>query len=340
MGTWEHGRMTALEIHLAARPHGRPTPADFALVEVEVPRPGPGQLLVRNQLMSVDPYMRGRMNDVKSYAPPFQLGQPLYGGAVGEVVESTVDEFRPGDVVLHGLGWREYAVLPAEHASKIDTTLAPPSAFLGVLGMPGLTGYAGIVEVAALREGDSVFVSAAAGAVGSVAGQIAKLRGASRVIGSAGSAEKVRLLTEELGFDAAFDYHDGPVLDALSAAAPGGIDVYFDNVGGEHLEAAIAVANVHARMAICGMISIYNATEPPPAPRNLGQLVSKRLALRGFLVSDHTHLRPDFLREVGGWLREGRLRYRETVVDGLRNAPEAFLAMLDGQNIGKMLVTI
>jgi NADPH-dependent curcumin reductase CurA len=331
---------TALEIHLAARPSGRPTGDNFAFVEAEVPKPEPGQILVRNLVMSVDPYMRGRMNDVKSYVAPFQLGRPLDGGAVGEVVESTVDTFKPGDTVLHGLGWREYAVLDAAGATKVDPHLAPAGAYLGALGMPGLTAYAGLVEVAAQKAGDVVFVSSAAGAVGSVAVQIAKLRGASRVIGSAGSAEKVRFLLDELGLDAAFDYHDGPVNEQLAAAAPDGIDVYFDNVGGDHLEAALNSLNVHGRVAVCGMISGYNATEPNPAPRNLGLLIGKRITMRGMLVGDHGHLKGDFVRDVGGWIHDGKLHYRETIVDGLRNAPDAFLAMMDGRNLGKMLVKI
>jgi NADPH-dependent curcumin reductase CurA len=331
---------TALEIHLAARPTGRPTLDNFALVEVDVPEPGPGQVLVRNLVMSVDPYMRGRMNDVKSYVPPFQLGKPLEGGTVGEVVESTVDDLRPGDVVVHNLGWREYAVLDARHAVRIDPEVAPLGAFLGVLGMPGLTAYLGLVEIAQLREGDTVFVSAAAGAVGSIAGQLAKLRGAARVIGSAGSAEKVDYLRGELGFDAAFNYHDGPVAEQLAAAAPDGIDVYFENVGGDHLEAALGALNNFGRIAVCGMISQYNATEPSPAPRNLALLVIKRLAMRGFLVLDHQDLQPRFLREVAPWVREGKLRYSETVYEGLRAAPDAFLDMMDGKNVGKMLVRI
>ena len=229
---------TNREIHLASRPQGWPTTDNFRLVTTEVPTPGPGQIVVRNQFMSVDPYMRGRMNDVKSYVPPFQLDVPLDGGAIGEVVASEAEGLKPGDTVLHGLGWREYALLDAKAARKVDPSLAPVSAYLSVLGMTGLTAYAGLLDVAAMKPGDAVFVSGAAGAVGSMVGQIAKLRGASRVIGSAGSAAKVERL-RTLGFDAAFDYHDGPVRDSLKAAAPDGIDVYFDNVGSEHLEAAI-----------------------------------------------------------------------------------------------------
>jgi hypothetical protein len=332
--------MKALEIRLASRPHGWPTAENFEVAEVDVPQPGPGQVLVRNLVMSVDPYMRGRMNDVKSYAPPFAVGAPLEGGAVGEVVTSADPSLVEGDVVLHGLGWREYAVLPAKHVTTIDTSLAPAGAYLGVLGMPGLTAYAGLLEVAAFQPGETVFVSGAAGAVGSIVGQIARLRGAAKVIGSAGSADKVAHLVNDLGFDKAFNYKDGPVQEQLAAAAPDGIDVYFDNVGGDHLEAALASLNVHGRVAVCGMISSYNATEPPKAPRNLAELVKKRLTVRGFLVGDHGQLREQFVTEVGTWLREGKLRYQETVVSGLTEAPAAFLGLMQGKNTGKMLVAI
>ncbi|MEU4716054.1 NADP-dependent oxidoreductase [Micromonospora purpureochromogenes] len=330
---------TNREIHLASRPQGWPTADNFRLVETEVPTPGPGQIVVRNQFMSVDPYMRGRMNDVKSYVPPFQLGAPLDGGAVGEVVASEVDGVKVGDTVLHGLGWREYALLDAKAARPVDPTIAPVSAYLSVLGMTGLTAYAGLLDVAGMKPGESVFVSAAAGSVGSLVGQIAKLKGAGHVVGSAGSAAKVERL-KALGFDAAFDYHDGPVRDSLKAAAPNGIDVYFDNVGGDHLEAAISAMNLHGRAAICGMIAQYNDTEPPAAPRNLALVIGKRLTLRGFLVSDHGDLREQFVRDVSGWLRDGKLSYDETIVDGIENAPEAFLGLLRGENLGKMLVRV
>ena len=331
---------TGLEIHLAQRPEGWPTEDTFAVVEAPVPTPGEGQILVRNLVMSVDPAMRGRMNDVKSYAPPYELNKPMEGGAVGEVIESNFAGLKPGDTVLHGLGWREYAVLDGDHAAKVDPSLAPVGAYLGVLGMPGLTAYAGLLDVAAFQPGETVFVSGAAGAVGSVVGQIARLKGAARVVGSAGSADKVKHLVEDLGFDAAFNYKDGPVLDQLRKAAPDGIDVYFDNVGGEHLEAAIEELHVHGRVAVCGMISVYNATEPTPAPRNLPELIKKRLTMRGMLVLDHADMRDEFQREVGGWLREGKLQYRETVVEGIRNAPEAMLGLLRGANTGKMLIKV
>jgi NADPH-dependent curcumin reductase CurA len=327
------------EVRLAARPQGEPKESDFRLASTDLPDPAEGQVLIRNTWMSVDPYMRGRMNDAKSYVPPFEIDAPLDGGAVGEVVASEDPSLEPGDTVLHGLGWREYAVAPAKAARKIDTKLAPPQAYLGVLGMPGLTAYAGLIEVAGLREDDVVFVSGAAGAVGGIAGQIAKLRGHT-VIGSAGSPEKVAYVTGELGFDAAFDYRDGDVADLLRQAAPEGIDVYFDNVGSDHLEAAIGSLNMHGRVAMCGAVSQYNATEPPAGPRNMSQVVGKRLTLRGFIVRDHGHLMPDFVREVGTWLSEGRIRYRETVVEGLENAPQALIGLLRGDNTGKMLVKL
>ncbi|MBA6439551.1 MULTISPECIES: NADP-dependent oxidoreductase [Streptomyces] len=329
---------TGREWHLVARPQGWPKPEDFALREAPVSEPGPGQALVRNLYMSVDPYMRGRMNDVKSYTPPFKLDRPMEGGAVGKVVASNAEGISVGDHVLHFGGWREYATVDAKSAVKVDPEVAPLPAYLGVLGMPGLTAYAGLLEVASFKEGDAVFVSGAAGAVGSEVGQIAKLKGASRVIGSAGSDEKVRVLLDEYGFDAAFNYKNGPVADQLKEAAPDGIDVYFDNVGGEHLEAAIGRLKVHGRITVCGMISQYNATEPTPAPRNLAMVIGKRLRIQGMLVGDHQHLQEQFFQEVGGWIREGKLHYRETVIKGVENGVEAFLGMLRGENTGKMIV--
>ncbi|MFJ4668835.1 NADP-dependent oxidoreductase [Kitasatospora purpeofusca] len=332
---------TAREWHLAARPEGWPVPTDFALVEAPVRTPGPGEILVRNTDLSVDPYMRGRMNDTKSYIPPFRIGAAMDGGAVGYVVASEAEGFAPGDAVLHGLGWREYATLPAAHAVKVpEIEGVPLSAYLGVLGMPGLTAYAGLLAVGALKEGDRVFVSGAAGAVGSIVGQIAKLKGASLVVGSAGSAEKVDRLTGEFGFDAAFNYKDGPVGEQLAKVAPEGIDLYFDNVGGEHLEAAISALGVHGRAVLCGAIAHYNDTAAAPGPRNLMQVIGKRLRLEGILVGDHDALRPRFVAEVGGWLQEGKLRSEETVVDGFENAAQAFLDMLRGANTGKMVVRL
>jgi len=332
---------TGREVHLASRPHGEPTHANFTLVETDVPDPVDGQVVVRNTFFSVDPYMRSRMSSAKSYAAPYEVGQVMHGAAVGEVVASASDTLKVGDSVTHVLGWREYAVGDSNEFRKIDPTLVPSeSAYLGILGATGLTAYVGLLDIAELKKGDAVFVSAAAGAVGSVAGQIARLRGASRVIGSAGSAAKIAYLKDKLHFDDAFNYKDGRVHEQLKNAAPEGIDVYFDNVGGDHLEAAIDSFNLYGRVAVCGAISMYNATEPVPGPRNLGQVVAKRLTIRGFLVFDHFDRRAEFAREVGGWLRDGSIVYDETVVEGIDNAVDAFLGMLRGDNIGKMVVKL
>ncbi len=329
---------TTHEIHLASRPSGWPTAENFRLVEADLPEPEPGQVLVRNTFMSVDPYMRGRMNDVKSYVPPFQLDAPLDGGAVGEVVASADDSLQVGDTVLHQAGWRGHALLSAKAARRVDVSQVPASAYLGVLGMPGLTAYAGLTRIAGLTEGDAVLVSGAAGAVGSVAGQLARLLGAGKVVGTAGSDDKVAWLTDELGFDAAVNYKHGPVGKLLKPHAP--FDVYFDNVGGDHLEAAMFHLRDNGRIAACGAIAQYNADEPTPGPRNMMMIVSKRLTLRGFIVSDHGDLAPEFYRRAGAWVAEGKLTARETVVDGLENAPEAFLDLMRGANTGKMIVRL
>jgi hypothetical protein len=331
--------LTGRQVHLVSRPVGWPAPEDFRLVEVEVPEPSDGQVLVHNQFLSVDPYMRGRMNEARSYAPPYRLDAPMTGGAVGEVLASRSPQLRDGDLVLHQAGWREYAVLDAGRTRKLDPTVATPSAYLGVLGLTGFTAWVAVVEIAAMRPGETVFVSGAAGAVGSVTGQVARLRGAARVVGSAGTPAKLARLGE-LGFDAGFDYHDRPVRDRLREAAPDGVDIYVDNVGGEQLEAAIGALNPFGRVALCGAISVYNATEPAPGPRNLSLAIGKQLTLRGFIVSSYEHLRDRFDAEMAGWLREGMVRYDETVVDGLENAVGAFLGMLRGQNTGKMLVRV
>ncbi len=328
------------QIVLASRPSGWPTKDNFAMTEADRPDLADGQVRVRNLFMSVDPYMRGRMNDRESYVPPFQLGEPLQGGAIGSVTESRSADLAEGDLVLHMLGWRDEAVLPARHAQKVAAAEGlSPSAYLGVLGMPALTAYVGLLDIAALKPGDVVFVSGAAGAVGSMAGQIAKLKGAARVIGSAGSEEKVRWL-REIGFDAAFNYKAAPVFGQLREAAPEGIDVYFDNVGGDHLEAALAVLNTHGRVAMCGAIAHYNATELPAGPHNLALAIGKRLTLRGFIVSDHQDRTPDMIADVSGWLRDGKLFHTETVVEGLDQAPSAFINLLRGHNTGKMIVRL
>ncbi|KUG57156.1 NADP-dependent oxidoreductase [Serinicoccus chungangensis] len=338
--TTAHQSAPAREVRLVARPHGWPEPSDFELATSELPELGDGQIRVRNELVSVDPYMRGRMNDTRSYVPPFELGRAMEGGAVGVVEESRAQGYAVGDHVLHQLGWREEAVVDAASARVVDTDAAPASAYLGVLGMTGLTAYAGLVRVARLREGDVVFVSGAAGAVGSVAGQVAKALGASRVVGSAGSQEKVDHLVDDLGFDAAFNYKDGDVAAQLAEHAPDGIDVYFDNVGGDHLEAAIGALRQGGRIAICGAISGYNDTEPAPGPRNLARLIQVRGTMTGFLVSDHQDLAGEFAEQAAGWLSSGQLESRETVVEGIEHAVDAFLGLLRGDNTGKMLVRV
>ena len=330
---------TSREVRLHSRPSGWPTPENFTVAEAGLAELGADEVAVRTELMSVDPYMRGRMDDRPSYVPPFALDQPLDGGAVGEVIASTSDAVAVGAHVLHGLGWREVAVLPAGRVQVLDTDVAPPARYLGALGMPGLTAWAGLLEVAAMQPGDAVFVSGAAGAVGSLVGQIARLRGASRVVGSAGSAEKVAHLVDELGFDAAFNYKDGDVRGQLRTVAPDGIDVYFDNVGGEHLEASISALTLHGRIAVCGMISQYNNETPAPGPRNLTMMIGKRLRMQGFIVNDFNHLRPAFVEEMGAWLADGALRFDETIVDGgVDAAVQAFLDLMGGANTGKMLV--
>jgi NADPH-dependent curcumin reductase CurA len=326
------------EIHLAARPFGWPTHDDFRTVEATLSDPGPGEVLVRNTYLSVDPYMRGRMNDARSYLPPFRLDAPLEGGAVGEVLASGDDRVPVGATVLHQAGWREHALLPGGQVRVVDVSRVPASAYLGVLGMPGMTAYVGLTRIAPVQEGETVFVSGAAGAVGSAAGQIARLLGAGRVVGSAGSPEKVDWVTGELGFDAAFDYHDGPVSGLLKEHAP--IDVYFDNVGGEHLEAAISALADFGRVAACGAIATYNETDPSPGPRNMFLVVTKRLSIRGFIVLDHGDVTGEFYRRAGEWFADGGLAYQETVVDGLDSTVDAFLDLHRGANIGKMLIRL
>lgn len=329
------------EIHLVARPTGEPKPSDFSLVRTELADPAAGEVTVRNLAMSVDPYMRGRMNDRPSYAPPWQLDRPAEGGAIGEVIASENDQVPVGSLVLHGRGWREHAVLPAEEVTVVPRRDGlSPTLYLGALGMPGRTAYVGLFRIAAFKPGDTVFVSAAAGAVGSMVGQLAKLSGAARVVGSAGSPAKVAHLVDDLGFDAAFDYHDGPAADLLAQAAPDGIDVYFDNVGGEQLEAAIGAMKLNGRIAVCGMISGYNATAPQPGPDNLMLFVGRRLSMTGFLVGDHADLTEEFTDRVAGWLAAGELTPTETVVHGLDHAVEAFIGLLRGQNTGKMIITL
>jgi NADPH-dependent curcumin reductase CurA len=326
------------EIRLVARPRGVPDENLFEIAETPISEPGEGQLLVRNAYFSVDPYMRPRMNDVRSYVSPFTLGEAMTGGAVGRVAASQHPRFAKGDWVVHSLGWREWALSDGSGMRAVDTSSAPVSTFLGVLGMPGFTAYHGLFEIGQPKEGEVVFVSGAAGAVGSAAGQMAKIAGC-RVIGCAGSPEKVAWL-RELGFDYAFDYREQPVRKALAEAAPDGIDIYFDNVAGDSLEAAIGALRPHGRIVACGSISRYNDVEASAGPRNLFMVVTKRLRMQGYIISDHYDRFPEYFTRAEAWVRDGRLRYRETVIEGIENAPRAFLGLFSGENVGKMLVKV
>jgi hypothetical protein len=328
------------EIHLRRRPVGIPQEDDFELVEVPVPKPEDGELLVRNIYMSVDPYMRGRMDEYESYVAPFQLGAVMSGGVVGQVVEAKNESFNVGDYVLSDQGWREYFTTNGSSLLKIDPSIAPIQSFLGIVGMPGLTAYVGLLDIGQPKEGETVFVSAAAGAVGSVACQIAKIKGC-RVVGSAGSQEKVDWLTGEVGVDAAFNYKEvGKLVPELKKHCPDGIDIYFENVGGEHLEAALHLMNNYGRLVMCGSISDYNDTKPPSGPRNLGYVVTKRLTLKGFIISDHFDQLLQFYSDMRGWIEAGTMKRRETIHEGIENAPKAFIGLFQGTNIGKMLVKI
>ncbi|MDP1736336.1 MAG: NADP-dependent oxidoreductase [Caulobacter sp.] len=327
------------EIRLKSRPVGVPTADNFELASVTLPAPGAGEVQVRNSWMTVDPYMRGRMNDVKSYVPPFQIGEALQGGAVGEVVASNDPSFAVGDLVQSMFGWREAFNAPASAVQKLNTFGLPPQTFLGIAGMPGMTAWAGLLKVAGLKDGDIVFVSGAAGAVGSVVVQIAKIKG-NKVIGSAGGADKVAFL-KSIGCDEVIDYKaEKDLTAALMRAAPTGIDVYFENVGGEHMDAALAAARPFARFALCGMISQYNATGEMYGVKNLIQAVGKSIRLEGFIVSNHFEHLPAFLQDMSGWINDGKLKWTETIDEGIENAPGAFLKLFKGGNTGKMLVKL
>ncbi|KQQ01560.1 MULTISPECIES: NADP-dependent oxidoreductase [unclassified Rathayibacter] len=333
--------ITSTQIQLVRRPDGWPVADDFRTAQVHYDEPADGEVRVANAFLSVDPYMRGRMNDVKSYTPPYTLGETMTGGAIGRVTASADPSIPVGSVVLHQLGWRDIAQAPASQFRVVDEIPGVPlSLRLGILGMTGLTAYVGLTAIAGMKEGDTVFVSGAAGAVGSAAGQIARLLGASRVIGSAGSAEKVALLTEKYGYDAAFDYHAGPVRQQLAAAAPDGIDVYFDNVGGDHLEAALDAFRDGGRAALCGAIAGYNSAQASAGPDNMSNIITRGLTLRGFTLSGYLDHAPEFNRLMSGWFAEGSIAYDETVVDGIENAVDAFLSMMRGANTGKMVVRL
>lgn len=328
------------EIMLKSRPVGIPKENNFELVEKPVPEPGENQLLVKNLYMSVDPYMRGRMMDRKSYVPPFQVGQTLEGGSVGEVLESNNDQFKPGDIVVNFQGWREYFVSDGAGLTRIDPGNAPVQAYLGTLGMPGLTAYCGLLEIGKPAEGETVFVSAAAGAVGSIVSQIAKIKGC-RVVGSAGSGEKVAWLKATAGADEAFNYKTaGDLVETVGRLNPDGIDVYYENVGGRHLEAALEHMNTHGRIVMCGMIDQYNATKPPAGPSNLGYVIAKQLRMQGFIVMDYMDRMPQFYADMGKWIAEGKIKWKETVMEGIENAPAAFIGLFKGENFGKMIVKL
>jgi hypothetical protein len=330
------------EIHLKSRPVGTPTVENFELVETPMPKPTAGQFLVRNVFMSVDPYMRSRMMDRESYIPPFQVGQVLDGGSVGQVVASEHPGFAAGDYVCGFAtgGWREYWVSDGTMMQKVDPALAPLQAYLGVLGMPGLTAYSGFLRIGQPKEGETVFVSAAAGAVGSVVCQIAKAKGC-YVVGSVGSDEKAEWLKQEAGVDAVVNYKTcGNLGAAVKKAAPKGIDIYFENVGGEHLEVALELMNRLGRIVGCGMISQYNATEPPPGPRNIILVVGKSITMQGFIVSNYIDMVPAFFGDMGQWIRARKIKWEETIVEGIANAPKAFLGLFTGANAGKMLVRL
>jgi NADPH-dependent curcumin reductase CurA len=328
-------------IVLAARPQGKPRPEDFRLEEAPVPEPGAGEMLCRTIYLSLDPYMRGRMSEAASYARPVGLGEVMTGGTVGQVVRSDLDGFAPGDLVVGAGGWQDYALFRQGEARKVDPGQAPVSTALGVLGMPGQTAYVGLREIGKPKPGETLVVAAASGPVGSTVGQIAKIRGC-RVVGVAGSQAKCDFVTGELGFDACLDHHAADFAERLRAACPNGIDVYWENVGGRVFETVLPLLNDFARVPVCGLIAWYNATELPPGPDRtpllLRRALVRRLTIRGFIVSDFAP--GDFLTDMGPWLRDGRLRYREDVREGLENAPAAFIGLLGGENFGKLLVRV
>jgi NADPH-dependent curcumin reductase CurA len=326
------------QILLKGRPEGEPSEANFESVEAPIPEPGPGQFLARTLFLSLDPYMRGRMSAGPSYAAPAEVGRPMVGGTVGRVMKSNHPGFAEGDVVLGNWGWQEYGVSDGSGVRKLDPAMDHPSYALGVLGMPGMTAYVALLDIGRPKPGETVVVSAAAGAVGSVVGQIAKIQGC-RAVGTAGGEEKCRYVVEELGFDACIDYKAQDLNAALAGACPNGIDVYYDNVGGAVLAAVLRRINRGARIPLVGLISQYNATAPPPGP-NLAPLLIKRASIQGFIVSDHPDREVAFLRDVSAWLKEGLIKYREHVVEGLENAPRALLGLFRGENLGKLIVRV
>jgi len=334
---------SAQRIVLASRPTGEPKPENFRLEQVEVPKPGEGQLLLRTIWLSLDPYMRGRMSDAASYAAPVQIDQVMEGGTVSEVMASSNPDFKVGDVVLGRAGWQTHFVSDGKGLRKIDPKAAPTSTALGVLGMPGMTAYTGLLDIGKPQQGETVVVAAASGAVGSAVGQIAKIKGA-RAIGIAGGAEKCKYVREVLGFDDCIDHRDPEMAAKLKAVCPKGIDVYFENVGGKVFEAVLPLLNPFARIPVCGLIAQYNAFEEEKGGKAMSFLMrnvlTKRLTIRGFIVSDFASRYPDFIADMTKWFAEGKLKHRETVDEGLANAPRAFMGLLRGENFGKQLVRV
>ena len=330
-------------IVLASRPDGEPKPENFRLESVPKPEPREGEVLVRTAWLSLDPYMRGRMSPGKSYAKPVEVGEPMEGGTVGEVVASKNERFREGDIVLGHAGWQEYGISDGQRLRKLDPAAAPIQTALGVLGMPGMTAYTGLLNIGQPKAGETLVVAAASGPVGATVGQIAKIKGL-RTVGIAGGAEKCRLLLDRFGFDEAVDHLDPDMKAKLKAACPQGIDIYFENVGGEVWNAVFPLLNDFARVPVCGRIANYSDTAPPPGPDRtvqlMGTILTKRLRIQGFIVSDFNAQAKDFAREVGGWVKEGRIHYLEDVVEGLEKAPEAFMGLLKGRNLGKLLVKV
>lgn len=326
---------------LAKRPVGLPTEDVFRLEETPVPEPEDGEIVAKTLYLSLDPYMRGRMNDAPSYVPPLQIGEVITGGTVGEVVASKADGFGDGDIVVGYGGWQEFFRLGAKEVRKVDPTIAPVSTALGVLGMPGHTAYGGLTEIGKPQAGETLVVAAASGAVGAVVGQIAKIKGC-RVVGIAGGEDKCAYVRDELGFDDAVSHREPDFPEKLKAACPDGIDIYWENVGGPVFDAVLPLLNPFARIPVCGLIHWYNVTEiptvPDPTPKLMRAVLTKRLRFQGFIVFDYAHLQDQFLDEVGAWVRDGKIRYREDIRDGLENAPAALIDLLKGGNFGKMLI--
>ena len=334
---------TNRRILLAKRPLGAPVASDFAMSEAAIAEPGAGEVGLRTIYISLDPYMRGRMNAAKSYAPSVEIGEVMVGGAVSEVTASNAEGFGAGDIVFGYTGWQDHPVAAAPDLRKLDAALAPVSTALGVLGMPGMTAYTGLLNIGKPRAGETVAVAAASGAVGAIVGQVAKIKGC-RAVGIAGSPEKCDYLTAELGFDAALNHRADGFAEALAEACPDGIDVYFENVGGHVFQAVLPLLNEFARIPVCGLIAHYNATQPPAGPDHLpvlmGNVLRRRFTIRGFIVWDFADQEQEFLDAVGGWIGDGRVKYREDFVDGLENAPDALIGLLQGKNFGKLVVRV